>query len=170
MSVSVLVDKEKISDIVKNVSDKINNDYNEEYILLGVLSGSVLFFSDLAKNLTGDLKFDFIKLSSYGDEKTSSGNVKVIRDLVMDVNNKNILVVEDIVDTGYTVNFLVEYLKNKGAKSVKFVTLLSKPSRREVTVDVDYTGLEIEDKFVVGYGLDYAEKYRNLPYIGILND
>jgi hypoxanthine phosphoribosyltransferase len=133
-----------------------------------VLKGGVLFLSDLIRAMQGVVTIDFMALSSYGDSTTSSGEVRLIKDLDYGLEGRNVIIVEDIVDTGLTLNYLQEILRSRRPKSLKTACLLSKPSRRKVDVTVEYIGFTIEDKFVVGYGLDFSEQYRNLPYIGVL--
>lgn len=168
---SVLVSESELKEIVKTLARKIENDYKDEekIVLVGVLKGSALFMTDLMREIKMPAEIDFMRVSSYGDASVSSGNVNIILDLNRPrLSNENIIIVEDIVDSGRTLKYLVAYLKNKGAKSVKTVTLLDKPSRREVDYTPEYIGKKIENKFVIGYGLDYAEKYRTLPYVGII--
>ena len=169
----VLVDEETLSKTVRRLADEINAEYknrSKRLILLGILKGSVVFMGDLMKRLKTPVEIEFMKVSSYGSGTVSSGNIKIHLDLsIEDISNCNILVVEDIVDSGRTLSYLTEYLKLKGAKNVKTVTILDKPSRREVEFTPDFVGLQIPDEFVVGYGLDYDEKYRALPYVAILD-
>ncbi len=169
---SVLVDEETIGRTVGRIAGEINCDYageDKHLLLLGILKGSVVFLGDLMKRLTVPLEIDFMKVSSYGAGTQSGGAVHIILDLLRkDLDRCDILIIEDIIDSGRTLSYLVEYLKLKGAKSVRCCTLLDKPDRREVEFTPDYTGLVIPDAFVVGYGLDYAERYRQLPFIGIL--
>ena len=154
---------------IKELGEQISRDYEGEDIhLVGILKGSVIFMSQLAKCITVPVTFDFMSVSSYGNETESSGVVKIAKDLDEVIKDKNVLVVEDIVDTGRTLSYLLELLKQREPADVKLCTLLDKPDRRVADVHVDYTGFEIPDKFIVGYGLDYAQKYRNLPYIGII--
>lgn len=166
----VLVSAEEINGIVERIADEIDRDYEgKNLLLLGILKGSVVFMGDLMKKLRSPLEIDFMKVSSYGAGTVSSGRINIILDLHRsDLSEKDIVIVEDIIDSGRTLSYLVEYLRISGVKSVKTCTLLDKPSRREVDFTPDYVGAEIPDEFVVGYGLDYAEKYRTLPYIGIL--
>ena len=167
----ILVSEDELKDIVKRLAKQIDNDYKDEekVVLVGVLKGSVIFMTDLMRALRIPADIDFMRVSSYGDSSVSSGNVNIILDLNRpNLSSENIIIVEDIVDSGRTLKYLVSYLKNKGAKSVKTVTLLDKPSRREVEFTPEYLGKQIENHFVIGYGLDYAEKYRTLPYIGII--
>jgi hypoxanthine phosphoribosyltransferase len=139
----------------------------EDLHLIGVLKGAVLFMADLIRHMEGRITIDFMALSSYGGGTTSSGEVRVIKDLDYGLQGRNVVIVEDIVDTGLTLNYLQEILRARGPKSLRTACLLSKPSRRKIEVQVEYIGFTIEDKFVVGYGLDFAEQYRNLPYIGV---
>lgn len=169
---SILVSEEEISSIVKRIAGKITEDYKDrgtKLLLLGILKGSVVFMGDLMKNIDLPVEIDFMKVSSYGRGTKTTGSVNIVLDIQRnDLNNVDILIIEDIIDSGRTLSYLVEYLKLKGANSVKTVTLLDKPSRREVEYTPDYTGKIIPDEFVVGYGLDYDERYRALPYVGIL--
>ena len=166
---SVLISQEKLEKIVKSLAKQIEKDYNDkEFMMGGLLKGSVVFMADLMKKINLDFSIDFIVASSYGSGTESSGLVRIVSDLTQPVDGKDILIVEDIVDSGNTLNFVMNYLMTKGARSVKVCTLCDKPDRRKVPLKVDYCGTEIPDEFIVGYGLDYAEKYRNLPYIGIL--
>lgn len=165
----ILLSKEKIDELVKDMAKKISEDYKDKNLLLvGLLKGSVMFMSDLMKELTIDCKIDFICASSYGAGTASSGRVNIVKDVSQPLDGLDVLIVEDIIDSGNTLNFITKYFNAKNAASVKICTLLSKPERRVVDIPVDYVGVEVSDEFVVGYGLDYAEKYRNFPYIGIL--
>lgn len=165
----ILLSEEKISSIVKDMAKKISEDYKDKNLLLvGLLKGSVMFMSDLMKELSIDCKIDFICASSYGSGTASSGRVNIVKDVSQPLDGLDVLIVEDIIDSGNTLNFMIKYFAAKNAASVKICTLLSKPDRRVVEIPVDYVGMEVPDEFVVGYGLDYDEKYRNLPYIGIL--
>lgn len=168
----ILISEEEIQSLVKEISAKITEDYKgreSKLLLLGILKGSVVFMGDLMKNINLPLEIDFMKVSSYGRGAKTSGSVNIVLDIHRnDLENVDILIVEDIIDSGRTLSYLCEYLSLKGAKSVKTVTLLDKPSRREVDFVPDYTGREIPDEFVVGYGLDYDERYRALPYVGVL--
>ncbi len=166
---SVLISQEKLENIVKSLAKQIEKDYNDkEFIMVGLLKGSVVFMADLMKQINLDFPIDFIIASSYGSGTESSGRVKIVSDLTLSCEKKDILIVEDIIDSGNTLNFVINYLMTKGANSVRVCTLCDKPSRRKVPLTPDYCGAEIPDEFIVGYGLDYAERYRNLPYIGIL--
>lgn len=165
--IETLISREKVENRIKELAKKIEAEYeNKNLICVGLLKGSVMFLSDLIKEVNLPLQIDFMNVSSYGNETTTSGNVKVLKDTDLDVSGKDVLIVEDIIDTGITLEYVLAMFKAKGVASVKVCTLLSKPERRKVDVFVDYIGFEIPDKFVVGYGLDYAQKYRNLPYIG----
>ena len=167
----ILFTEEQIQKRVREMGAQITADYAGKTILLcGILKGAVVFYTDLARQIQVPVKFDFMSCSSYGSSATSSGAVTIRKDMDNDVAGKDILIVEDIIDTGLTLSSLVPYLKDRGANSVKLATLLSKPSRRKVDIHVDYNGFEIPDAFVVGYGLDYDSSYRNLPYIGILKE
>lgn len=168
--VDVLISEKEIDNRILEIADRINKDYEgEELTLICVLKGGVMFMCDLAKRLNLNVRLDFMSVSSYGSQTKSSGVVKIIKDLDDSIDGKNVLVVEDIVDSGNTLSYLMDILKKRGPKSIKLCTLLDKPSRREKKdVFVDYVCFEIEDKFVVGYGLDYDQRYRNLPYIGVM--
>lgn len=166
-----LFTEEDLDKITTRLASQIENDYKDakNVLLLGILKGSVVFMSDLMKKIKKPLQIDFMKVSSYGAGTVSSGKINIILDLHRsDLSELDILVVEDIIDSGKTLSYLCEYLKLNGAKSVKTVTLLDKPSRRQVEFTPDYCGAEIPDEFIVGYGLDYAERYRTLPYIAVL--
>lgn len=168
----ILVSEEEIDRITTEIAEKIDNDYKDSgkrLLLLCILKGSVVFMGDLMKKISIPVEIDFMKVSSYGKSTTTSGRINIILDLHRkDLSELDIIVVEDIIDSGRTLSYLVDYLKLGGAHSVKTCTMLDKPSRRQVEFVPDYRGLEIPDEFVVGYGLDYAEQYRALPYIGIL--
>lgn len=168
--VDVLISEKEIENRILEIADRINKDYEgEELTLICVLKGGVVFMCDLAKRLNLNVRLDFMSVSSYGSQTKSSGVVKIIKDLDDSIDGKNVLVVEDIIDSGNTLSYLMDILKKRGPKSIKLCTLLDKPSRREKKdVFVDYVCFEIEDKFVVGYGLDYDQRYRNLPYIGVM--
>ena len=168
---NVLFSEEKIMDTVKAIAKRITKDYEGKNLLVvGVLKGSVIFTSDLIKNITIPCEIDFMAVSSYGNSSETSGIVRILKDLDHSVEGKDILIVEDIVDSGVTLSYLLEYLKNRKANSVEIAALLTKPSRRKVDLEVKYCGLDVPDEFLVGYGLDYAEKYRNLPYIAVLKE
>ena len=166
----MLIDEESLKLKIKQLAKTINDYYKDkdEVILVGILKGSVMFMAELAKNLKIDMKMDFMVVSSYAENTYSSGNVKILKDLDIDVKGKEVLIVEDIIDTGYTLRKTKENLINREAKDVKIVTLLDKPERREVEIKPDWSGFKIPNEYVVGFGLDYDQLYRNLPYIGIL--
>lgn len=165
----VLFSEETIKEKVKELAAQINKDYEGKNLLVvGVLKGSVLFAADLIKNITIPCEIDFMAVSSYGNSTETSGVVRILKDLDHGVEGKNIIIVEDIVDSGVTLNYLVNYLRARKAESIEIASLLTKPSRRKVELSLKYVGFETPDEFLVGYGLDYAEKYRNLPFVGIL--
>ena len=166
----VLIDEESLKLKIKQLAKTINDYYKDkdEVILVGILKGSVMFMAELAKSLKIDMNMDFMVVSSYAENTYSSGNVKILKDLDIDVKGKEVLIVEDIIDTGYTLRKTKENLINREAKDVKIVTLLDKPERREVEIKPDWSGFKIPNEYVVGFGLDYDQLYRNLPYIGIL--
>ena len=169
----ILYTEEQLKARVAELGRQISADYKgESVVLVGVLKGAIVFFTDLARSIdeSVDVSFDFISCSSYGSGTTSTGVVRILKDLDRSVEGKHVLVVEDIVDTGTTLHYLLENLHARGAKSVRLAALLNKPERRKMDVEVDYVGFVIPDYFVIGYGLDYAEKYRHLPYIGILKE
>jgi len=167
----VLFDEETIAKRVAEMGAEITRDYQEkELVVICILRGGVIFMSDLVKQIKLPLYMDFMAVSSYGMSTKSSGVVRILKDLNEDIEGKDVLIVEDIVDTGLTLHYLVDYIKSRNPRSVKVCCFLDKPSRRKVEVKVDYVGFEIPDKFVVGYGLDYAQKYRNLPYVSVLEE
>ena len=167
----VLLSEAEIEQRITSLAAEIERDYpkSEEIHLVAVLKGGFMFMADLVRAMSDRVTMDFMAVSSYGKGTTSSGQVRVLKDLDSNLEGRNLIVVEDIVDTGLTLHYLQDLLKARAPKSMKTACLLSKPSRRKVDVQVDYIGFTIEDHFVVGYGLDYAEKYRNLPYIAILD-
>ncbi len=167
---SVLISQADIQQRIKTLAAEIEKDYpaTEEIHLVAVLKGGFMFMADLVRAMSERVTMDFMAVSSYGKGSTSSGQVRVLKDLDSNLEGRHVIVVEDIVDTGLTLHYLQDLLKARAPKSVKTACLLSKPARRKVAVQVDYIGFTIEDRFVVGYGLDYAEKYRNLPYIAVL--
>ncbi len=167
--ISVLYSEEQISARIREMGEQISKDYAGKSVhLVGILKGATFFACELAKRITVPVTMDFMSVSSYGDSTESSGVVKINKDLDDPLDGKEVLVVEDIVDTGNTLSYLLDNLQKRGSASVKLCALLNKPERRLKDVKVDYTGFIIPDEFVVGYGLDYAQKYRNLPYIGIV--
>ena len=166
----VLISEEDISLRIEDLGRAITEDFaGEEVTVICVLKGAFMFCSDLIKKMDLPIKLDFISLSSYGDGMSSSGNVQLDMDISGSIANKNVLIVEDIVDTGLTIKTLTKMLSLRAPKSLKLASLLYKPSRNEHPAQIDYLGFEIADKFVVGYGLDYAGRYREMPYIGVLN-
>ena len=166
----VLFTAEEIQKSIRVLGEKLNNDYvSEELYLICVLKGSVMFTVDLSKHLKMPLRMEFIRLSSYGSGFASTGKVNAVDISLPDLNGKNVLIVEDIIDTGHTARFLVDFIRhNFKTKSLKFCSLLDKKIKREVEIDPDYYAFEVDDKFLVGYGLDYDGYYRNLPYIGYI--
>ncbi len=168
-SVSVLISEEDIQKRIGEIAAQINSDYNgNSIILLGILKGSVFFMTDLAKRLNMPVEMCFMDVSSYYDGTESVGDVKINLDLDISIKNRHVLIVEDIIDTGRTLHMLIDRLSSRKPSSIRLAALLNKPIRRDFEIDVDYTGFEIPNKFVVGYGLDYSQRYRNLPYIGSL--
>lgn len=167
----VLITEGQISEKVKELGEKISKDYKDKDLLVvGILKGSVLFAADLIRSITIPCEIDFMAVSSYGNSTESSGVVRILKDLEHGIEGKDILIVEDIIDSGVTLDYLLKYLKARKANSIEIATLLTKPARRKVDIKVKYCGFEIPDEFLVGYGLDYSEKYRNMPYIGILKE
>ena len=167
----VLVSEEAIAEKTKELGKKIAEDYKDKNLLLvGILKGAVIFMADLARAIEIPIKIDFMAVSSYGRSSRSTGEVRMIKDLDFSVEGKDILIVEDIIDTGYTLSYLIDNLQKRGADSVKVCTLLDKPDRRKADIHVDYLGFEFPDEFVVGYGLDYNEIGRNLPYVAVLKE
>lgn len=167
--VKVLLTEEEVDRRIQAIGDQISKDYEGKQVhLVCVLKGGSFFMCELAKRITVPVSLDFMSVSSYGSDTKSSGVVKIVKDLDDSIKDKDVLVVEDIVDSGRTLSYLMEMLRDRGPRSLRLCTLLDKPERRVVDVNVDYTGFAIPDEFVVGYGLDYDQKYRNLPYIGIV--
>ena len=169
---TVLLDADTIQARVRELAGEIEGDYPEAegLLLVCVLKGGFMFMADLVRAMSTRVSIDFIAVSSYGSGTKSSGEVRFQKDLDVSLENRNVVVIEDIVDTGLTLKYLQEILRSRAPRSLRTACLLSKPSRRQVDVQVDYVGFTIEDRFVVGYGLDYAEKYRNLPYIAVLQE
>ena len=166
----ILITEEEIKEKISELGQKISSDYkNKNLVLIGILRGAVIFMADLARAITIPMVFDFIAISSYGAETKSSGVVRILKDLDMNIEGKDVLIVEDIVDTGLTLEYLLRMLKSRKPATLKVCTFLTKTARRKVNIEVDYTGFDIPNKFVVGYGLDYAGKYRNVPYVFTLN-
>ncbi|MGD6819098.1 hypoxanthine phosphoribosyltransferase [Metabacillus sp. 84] len=165
----ILVSEEEIQKKVKELGILLTEEYKESFPLaIGVLKGAMPFMADLLKHIDTYLEMDFMDVSSYGTSTVSSGEVKILKDLDTSVEGRDILIIEDIIDSGLTLSYLVELFRYRKAKSIKIVTLLDKPSGRKADIQADYVGFEVPDAFVVGYGLDYIERYRNLPYIGVL--
>lgn len=169
-NVKVLINESKLENRVKELAKQIEKDYKDKDILfLGVLKGSAVFMVELAKKIKNNVEFEFVEISSY-EGTNSTNNIKLTKDITRNIEGRDIIIVEDIIDTGKTLDYLINYLKTKNINSLKIATLLSKPSRRVIELNVDYIGFKIDDVFVVGYGLDYEQKYRNLPYIGYIED
>ena len=169
-NIKVMIPEERLLARVRELAEQITEDYAGcELKLICILKGSVFFTTELAKRINLPIKLDFMSVSSYGDDTESSGRVRIVKDIDESIRGHHVLVVEDIVDSGITLSFLLELLQNRQPASLALCTLLDKPSRRVTDVQVQYTGFEIPDEFVVGFGLDYAQKYRALPYIGILS-
>ena len=165
----VLLTEEQIQEIVSNLGKQITEDYKDKNLLMvSVLKGSVVFMSDLMRAVDIHCEIDFMSVSSYGDKTKSSGTVRILKDLDRDISGYDVLLVEDILDSGKTLSYLMELLYARNPASIRICTLFDKPERREVDIFADYKGISVPDEFIVGYGLDYAEKYRNLPYIGVL--
>ena len=167
--VRVLLSEEDVDKRIQEIGEQISKDYAGKQVhLVCVLKGGVFFLCELAKRITVPVSMDFMSVSSYGSATKSSGVVKIVKDLDEPLKDKDVLVVEDIVDSVRTLSYLLDMLRDRGPKSIKLCTLLDKPERRVVDVNVDYTGFSIPDEFVVGYGLDYDQRYRNLPFIGVV--
>lgn len=166
---NVLLTEEQIEEKVRELGETLTAEYKDKFPLaIGILKGAMPFMSDLMKRVDTYIEMDYMDVSSYGNATVSSGEVKIIKDLNTSVEGRDILIIEDIIDSGMTLSYLVDLFKYRKAKSIKLVTLLDKPTGRKVDLKADYVGFEVPDAFVVGYGLDYAEKYRNLPYVGVL--
>jgi hypoxanthine phosphoribosyltransferase len=167
--IRVMLTEDEVDARIKNIGEQISKDYEGKSVhLICVLKGGSFFMCELAKRITVPVTFDFMSVSSYGGDTKSSGIVKIVKDLDESIKGKDVIIVEDIVDSGRTLSYLMEMLGQRGPKSLRLCTLLDKPDRRVVDVKVDYTGFAIPDEFVVGYGLDYDQRYRNLPYIGVV--
>ena len=166
----VLIPEDKVDERIAQLGEQISRDYAGKQVhLIGILKGSIFFVCELAKRITVPVTIDFMSVSSYGAGTKSSGVVKLIKDLDEPIEGKDVLVVEDIIDSGHTLSYLLKNLSSRNPASIRLCTLLDKPERREVDVEVDYQGFSIPDEFVIGYGLDYDQRYRNLPYIGVLS-
>lgn len=167
---SILITKEQIEQRTKEIAEQISSDYNNQSVLIVcILRGATLFFADLVRHISLDeLNFDFMAVSSYGSGVSSSGEVRIVQDIKNPIEGKNVILVEDIIDSGNTLSYIKRLLLNRKPKSLKICSLLDKPERREALIEGDYVGFKIPNAFVVGYGLDYNEKYRNIPEVGIL--
>ncbi|WP_170005990.1 hypoxanthine phosphoribosyltransferase [Bacillus fonticola] len=165
----VLITEEQIQEKIRELGATLTQEYQNVFPLaIGVLKGAMPFMADLLKRVDSHLEMDFMDVSSYGNRTVSSGEVRILKDLDTSVEGRDVLIIEDIIDSGLTLSYLVELFRYRKAKSIKIVTLLDKPSGRQADIVADYVGFQVPDAFVVGYGLDYAERYRNLPYIGVL--
>lgn len=171
-NLKVLINEKRLQERITEIANEITNDYkNEEIVLICILKGAVYFAVDLSKRLTDNIvTLDFMKVSSYGNNFETSGKINFKLDTSVELENKNIIIVEDIIDSGITLNYLYDYLKIKNPKTLKICVLLDKKERRQKDIHIDYVGFQIENKFVVGYGLDYEDKYRNLPYVGYIDN
>lgn len=168
-TIKVLLTEEEVNSRIKEVAEQISKDYEGKQVrMICVLKGGVYFMCELSKRMDVPVSLDFMSVSSYGDDTESSGIVRIVKDLDQPLEGKDVLIVEDIIDSGRTLSYLIEILKQRKPNSIRLCTLLDKPERRVVDVNVEYSCFNIPDKFVVGYGLDYAQKYRNLPYIGVV--
>ena len=166
---AVLISEQQLADAVKKLGEQISRDYADRNLMMvSVLKGSVVFMADLMRAISVPASIDFMSVTSYGKGVKTSGVVRIIKDLDEELDGRDILIVEDILDSGMTLSYLKEHIMAKGARSIRIATLLDKPERRRVDIHPDYSCFSVPDEFVVGYGLDYAEKYRNLPYVGIL--
>jgi hypoxanthine phosphoribosyltransferase len=166
--VEILLSEEQIQKRVAELASEIRRDFPDSLHLVAVLKGAFIFLSDLVRHMSGQISLDFMALSSYAKGTTSSGEVRLLKDLDTTLDGKNVVIIEDIVDTGLTLTYLQDILRARNPRDLRTACLLSKPSRRQVDVKVEYIGFTIEDRFVVGYGLDYAERYRNLPHIAVV--
>ena len=168
--IDILIDEDRLEQRLRELGEKISRDYAGKHVhLIGVLKGACFFMCGLAKYITVPVTMDFMSVSSYGSETKSSGVVKIVKDLEEPLKDRDVLIVEDIVDSGRTLSYLIKMLQDREPASMQLATLLDKPSRRVTQVDVTYTGFEIPDQFVVGFGLDFDQRYRNLPYIGVVS-
>jgi hypoxanthine phosphoribosyltransferase len=167
----ILIDEDRLQTRIRELGREISSDYaGRELLLVGVLKGAVFFMADLMRTIDVPCEIDFMAISSYGASTDSSGVVRILKDLDINIENRHVVVVEDIVDSGLTLSYLVRNLESREPASLSVCALLTKPGRREIEVDVGYVGFEIPNKFVIGYGLDFAERYRNLPYVGVLHE
>ena len=166
----VLIDEQALQRRIRELGEEISGDYaGKDLLLIGVLKGAVFFMSDLMRNLSIPCEIDFMAISSYGDSTDSSGVVRILKDLDINIEGRHVLVVEDIIDSGLTLSYLIRNLEAREPATLEICALLTKPERREIDVPVRYVGFEIPNRFVIGYGLDFAERYRNLPYVGVLD-
>jgi hypoxanthine phosphoribosyltransferase len=167
----VLIDQDALAGKITELAEEISSDYAErDLLLIGVLKGAVFFMADLMRQITVPCEVDFMAISSYGGSTDSSGVVRILKDLDINIRDRDVLVVEDIIDSGLTLQYLMRNLSSREPASLEVCALLTKPGRREIEVPVRYVGFEIPNRFVIGYGLDFAERYRNLPYVGVLNE
>lgn len=166
LKVQKIISEDELRDRIKEMAAQISADYKDESVyLVGILKGAFMFMAELCRHITVTCECSFLGVSSYGNEKTTTGKVKITKDIEEDIEGKNVIIIEDIIDTGVTLNFLKEYMKTRSPKSVRICSLLSKPSCRKVELDIDYVGFEIPNEFVIGFGLDYEQYLRNLPYV-----
>jgi hypoxanthine phosphoribosyltransferase len=167
----VLIDEDALAGRITELAEEVSTDYSDrDLLLIGVLKGAVFFMADLMRQITVPCEVDFMAISSYGGSTDSSGVVRILKDLDINIRDRDVLVVEDIIDSGLTLQYLMRNLSSREPSSLEVCALLTKPARREIEVPVRYVGFEIPNHFVIGYGLDYAERYRNLPYVGTLNE
>jgi hypoxanthine phosphoribosyltransferase len=167
----ILIDEETLSARIAELGAEVSADYHgRDLLLIGVLKGAVFFMADLMRHLTVQCEVDFMAISSYGDSTDSSGIVRILKDLDINIEGRDVLVVEDIIDSGLTLSYLMRNLESREPASLEVCALMTKPARREIDVPVRYIGFEIPNRFVVGYGLDFGERYRNLPYVGVLSE
>ena len=170
-NIEKFITEEQISERIKLLSEEINEYYKgKEILIICLLKGALVFTSDLIRKLNVPVELDFIRASSYNDKTYSQGKVDILDDIKLEIKGKNVLIIDDIIDTGYTLKEIIDHLKERAAKTISICTLFDKPARRKTDITVDFVGFEIEDEFIIGYGLDYNQKYRNLPYIGRLKD
>jgi hypoxanthine phosphoribosyltransferase len=166
---TILLDEGVLADRIKELGEEISKDYaGEDVLLVGILKGASVFMSDLIRQISLAAYIDYMVVSSYGNSAETSGVVRIIKDLEDNIEGKNVIIVEDIIDTGLTLAYLKQNLLSRHPKSLKICTLLDKPARREKEINIDYKGFDVPDEFIIGYGIDYAEKYRNLPFVGLL--
>lgn len=169
VKISVLIPEEEVNSKIRELAQRISSDYEgKEIHLICILKGGVFFACELAKRITVPVSMDFMQVSSYGNSTSSSGIVRIVKDLDDSMEDREVLIVEDIIDSGKTLHYLIPVLQQRNPKSIRLCALLNKPDRREADVKIDYLGFDIPDEFVVGYGLDYTQKYRNLPFIGVV--